>query len=80
MEDSNIDNNDTIIREKLNLNKEISREIRDLNEKIKVLKNEQKMNNIFIFNTCEHKWVLDISYFQYDERPNRCTKCNLVKN
>ena len=51
-----------------------------MTEKIKLLKHEKKMNDIYIFNNCEHNWVLDRSYFQYDERPNRCTKCNLVKN
>ena len=71
---------DDVINEKMKRNKEIRREISQITEKIKLLKNEQKMNHIYIFNNCEHKWVLDKSYFQYDERPNRCTKCNLVKN
>ena len=71
---------DNIINETLKRNKEIRLEICNLNEKIKLLKHEKKMNDIFMFNNCEHNWVLDRKYFQYDERPNRCTKCNLVKN
>ena len=73
-----MENGDVI--NKLNRNKEIRREISQITEKIRLLKHEKKMNDIYIFNNCEHKWVLDRSYFQYDERPNRCTKCNLVKN
>jgi len=69
-----------IINETLKRNKEIRLEISKLNDKIKLLKHEKKMNDIFMFNNCEHNWVLDRQYFQYDERPNRCTKCNLVKN
>ena len=72
------DNN--IINETLKRNKEIRLEISKLNDKIKLLKHEKKMNDIFMFNNCEHNWALDRKYFQYDERPNRCTKCNLVKN
>ena len=71
---------ETNIDEKHKRNIEIRYEIGELTKKLKLLKNEQKMNNIFIFKNCEHNWVLDKSYFQYDERPNRCTKCNLVKN
>ena len=70
----------TIINEKLKRNKEIRGELSELNDKIKLLRHEKKMNDIFIFNNCQHNWVLDRKYFQYDERPNRCTKCNLVKN
>jgi hypothetical protein len=73
MEDKNI--NDKIKR-----NKEIQNEIDSLNKQLKFLKNEHKMNNIYIFKNCVHNLVLDNEYFQYDERPNRCTKCNLVKN
>lgn len=73
-------NNDTIINETLVRNKEIRFEIIELTKQIKLLREEKKMNDIFIFNNCEHNWILDRSYFQYDERPNRCTKCNLVKN
>ena len=78
--DDNNSNNETIINEKLKRNKEIRFEINELNKKIKLKKDEKKMNDIFIFNNCQHNWVLDRNYFQYDERPNRCTKCNLVKN
>jgi hypothetical protein len=73
-----MENGDVI--NKLNRNKEIRREISQITEKIRLLKHEKKMNDIYIFNNCEHNWVLDRTYFQYDERPNRCTKCNLVKN
>ena len=73
-----MENGDVI--NKLNRNKEIRREISQITEKIRLLKHEKKMNDIYIFNNCEHNWVLDRSYFQYDERPNRCTKCNLLKN
>jgi hypothetical protein len=71
---------DDNITEKITQNKKIRLEIGALTKQLKLLKNEQKMNNIYIFKNCEHNWVLDKTYFQYDERPNRCTKCNLVKN
>ena len=74
------DNNSDNIHTNIKRNIEIRYEIGELTKKLKLLKNEQKMNNIVIFKNCEHNWVLDKSYFQYDERPNRCTKCNLVKN
>jgi uncharacterized protein YaaR (DUF327 family) len=69
-----------MIEEKLKRNKEIRQMIVDLNTKIKELKNEKKMNDIFIFKNCVHEWVLAREYFQYDERPNKCKKCNLVRN
>jgi len=69
-----------MITEKLERNKYINAKIIELNKEIKALKNEKKMNNIFIFENCEHEWVLAREYFQYDERPNKCTKCNLVRN
>ena len=69
-----------MIEEKLKRNIEIRQMIVDLNTKIKGLKYEKKMNDIFIFKHCEHEWVLAPEYFQYDERPNKCKKCNLVRN
>jgi hypothetical protein len=68
------------INEIIKRNIEIRHEIGSLTKQLKLLKTEQKMNNIYIFKHCVHNWVLDKAYFQYDERPNRCTKCNLVKN
>lgn len=69
-----------MIEEKLKRNIEIRQMIVDLNTKIKELKYEKKMNDIFIFKNCDHEWVLSPEYFQYDERPNKCKKCNLVRN
>jgi hypothetical protein len=71
---------DDAINDKTKRNIEIRHEIGSLTKQLKLLKTEQKMNNIYIFKNCVHNWVLDNEYFQYDERPNRCTKCNLVKN
>ena len=68
------------VQEKIIRNKEINKEIKSLKEKIYSLSQEKKINEVFIFNNCEHNWVLDHRYFQYDERPNRCTICNMVKN
>jgi hypothetical protein len=69
----------TII-DKQNRNLEIRDEIKVLKEQIYMLKQEQKINDVFIFSNCVHNWVKDRNYFQYDERPNRCTKCNMVRN
>lgn len=73
---------DTEIEIKLTqeLNIEIQKEIRDISQKLFELKNEHKMNNVFIFKNCKHNWILDKQYFAYDERPNICTKCNMVRN
>ena len=68
------------VKEKIIRNKEINKEIKLLKEKIYSLSQEKKINNVFIFDNCKHNWVLDRRYFQYDERPNRCTICNMVKN
>ena len=62
------------------LNVEIQKEIRDISQKLIELKKEYKMNNVFIFKNCKHNWILDKKYFAYDERPNICTKCNMVRN
>jgi hypothetical protein len=69
-----------MIKHKMERNKQINSELKVLKSKIKELDNEKKMNNIYIFNNCEHKWVLAREYFQYDERPNKCIICNLVRN
>ena len=69
----------TII-DKQNRNLEIRDEIKVLKEQIYMLKQEQKINDVFIFSNCVHNWVKDRNYFQYDDRPNRCTKCNMVRN
>ena len=69
-----------IIKDKLSRNKYIKSEIQNLKEKIYMLRQEKKINDVFIFNNCEHNWIKDTKYFQYDERPNRCTKCNMVRN
>ena len=69
-----------MIKQKLDRTKEIRHEIKALNNKIKMLKDELKLNKIFIFNNCEHEWILAREYFQYDEHPNKCTKCNMVRN
>jgi len=68
------------IKEKQNRNLEIKDEIKALKEKIYMLNQEKKINDVFIFSNCVHNWIKDNRYFQYDERPNRCTKCNMVRN
>jgi hypothetical protein len=72
--------NEQIIKDKMNRNKNIKSEIRNLKEKIYMLNQEKKINDVFIFNNCQHNWVKDRNFFQYDDRPNRCTKCNMVRN
>lgn len=69
-----------IIKDKLNRNKDIKYEIKELKEKIYLLNQEKKINDVFIFSNCVHNWIKDRRYFQYDDRPNRCTKCNMVRN
>jgi len=69
-----------MIKQKLQRNKEINDEIKLLKSKLKELSNEKKMNNIYIFSNCQHTWVLAREYFQYDERPNKCTICNMIRN
>jgi hypothetical protein len=69
-----------IIINKINRNKEIKSDIKKLKENIYMLNQEKKINDVFIFNNCQHNWVKDNRYFQYDDRPNRCTKCNMVRN
>lgn len=68
------------IIDKKNRNLEIRDEIKELKEKIYMLNQEKKINDVFIFSNCVHNWVKDRNYFQYDDRPNRCTKCNMVRN
>ena len=68
------------IKEKQNRNLEITSQIKGLKEQLYMLKQEQKNNDVFIFTNCQHNWVKDLNYFQYDERPNRCTKCKMVRN
>ena len=68
------------IIDKKNRNLEIRDEIKELKEKIYMLNQEKKINDVFIFSNCVHNWVKDHRYFQYDDRPNRCTKCNMVRN
>ena len=72
--------NEQIIKDKMNRNKNIKSEIRNLKEKIYMLNQEKKINDVFIFNNCQHNWVKDRNFFQYDDRPIRCTKCNMVRN
>lgn len=72
--------NEQIIKDKMNRNKNIKSEVRNLKEKIYMLNQEKKINDVFIFNNCEHNWVKDRNFFQYDDRPNRCTRCNMVRN
>jgi hypothetical protein len=68
------------IIDKQNRNLEIISQIKGLKEKIYMLSQEKKINDVFIFSNCVHNWIKDRNYFQYDERPNRCTKCNMVRN
>ena len=68
------------IIDKQNRNLKIRDEIKALKENIYMLNQELKINDVFIFSNCLHNWVKDRHYFQYDERPNRCTKCNMVRN
>ena len=68
------------IIDKQNRNLEIRDEIKELKEKIYMLSQEKKINDVFIFSNCVHNWIKDHRYFQYDDRPNRCSKCNMVRN
>ena len=68
------------IKNKLKRNKEIKNDIKILKEKIYMLNQEKKINDVFIFTNCQHNWIKDRNFFQYDDRPNRCTKCNMVRN
>lgn len=72
--------NDEELKLKLELNYKIQKEIRELTTKLATLKKDFKTNNVFIFKNCKHNWILDKQYFAYDERPNICTKCNMVRN
>ena len=69
-----------IIKDKQLRNLEIRGEIKALKEKIYMLSQEKKINDVFIFSNCVHNWIKDRNYFQYDDRPNKCTKCNMVRN
>ena len=67
------------INEKINRNNDIDEEIKSLKKQIQLLKNEKKSIINYILKNCNHEWELDRSYFQYDERPNKCKKCNLMR-
>ena len=71
MEDSKIQE---LILEKRKYESEISDLQKKIKEKIKLKKDLERI----IFRNCKHNWVKDIKYYTYDERPNRCTKCNFV--
>ena len=60
--------------------REIEKEISILNKKLRDFNKELKNVNQLIFKNCKHNWVKDYNYYSYDERPNRCTICNMVKN
>ena len=79
-ENQSLLSNDDELKIKQELNFEIQKEISELTSKLSTLKKEYKLNNVFIFKNCKHNWVLDTRFFAYDERPNICTKCNMVRN
>ena len=60
--------------------RDLEKEISSFNNKIKELNKELKNINQLILKNCEHNWIRDYNYYSYDERPNRCTICNMVKN
>lgn len=68
-----------MIYEKIERNREIDLSIKELKDKIRKLENEKKFNINYILKNCKHQWILDRAYFQYDERPNKCKICNLIK-
>ena len=51
------------IKEKQNRNLEITSQIKGLKEQLYMLKQEQKINDVFIFSNCVHNWIKDRNDF-----------------
>ena len=64
-----------MIREKINENVTMNKEILSLFSKINTLKRKVKENNAYIMENCEHNRVNYHACFQQGERPKICTKC-----
>jgi hypothetical protein len=69
---------DSKIQELITSHKDLDEKIFSLKKQIIELKNKNKTIMKTIHDNCNHNWVKDPNYYTYDERPNRCTKCNLV--
>ena len=59
---------------------QIEKEISILKNKLFHLNKDVKDINKLILQNCEHNWIRDSTYFSYDERPYKCTICNMIKN
>jgi hypothetical protein len=69
---------DLEIQELIVNHKDLERKILTYKNLVKELEKENKTIMKTIHDNCKHNWVKDPNYYTYDERPNRCTKCNLV--
>ena len=69
---------DLEIKELILKRKDIERRILSYKNLVKELEKENKTIMKTIHDNCNHNWVKDPKYYTYDERPNRCTICNLV--
>jgi len=69
---------DLEIKELILKRKDIERRILSYKNLVKELEKENKTIMKTIHDNCNHNWVKDHKYYTYDERPNRCTICNLV--
>jgi len=69
---------DLEIKELILKRKDIERRILTYKNLVKELEKENKTIMKTIRDNCNHNWVKDPNYYTYNERPNRCTKCNLV--
>jgi hypothetical protein len=52
--------------------------IQNLRNKINILQNEKKENNVIIRKKCKHKWVRQRDYEFHNEKIYQCEKCNNV--
>ena len=69
---------DLEIQELIVNHKDLERKILTYKNLVKELEKENKTIMKTIHDNCNHNWIKDPNYYTYDERPNRCTKCNLV--
>jgi histone deacetylase complex regulatory component SIN3 len=60
--------------------KHIENKISILKNSISDLNREVKDINKLILQNCVHNWIRDYTNFSYDERPYKCTICNMNKN
>jgi hypothetical protein len=60
--------------------KQIENEISSLKNRLSHLNRDVKDINKLILQNCQHNWVGDYTNFSYDERPSKCTICNMIKN